>query len=54
MSLKIKISSIMLIFLVACASGCSLHYNQQADSQTLDIEVMRPVTVSNHNPPTDP
>lgn len=31
-----------------CVGGCSVHYDQQVDGQTLDVEVMRPVPVNRH------
>lgn len=33
-------------FVVVASAACSLHYHQQADSQTLDIEVMRPTSAA--------
>lgn len=31
---------------LTCTPACSVHYDQQVDGQTLDIEVMRPVPVN--------
>jgi len=39
-----------LIILVAIAIlGCSLHYHQQADSQDLDVEILRPAPIQQPN-----
>lgn len=37
-----------------CVAGCSLHYDQQVDGQTLDLEVMRPVPVNRTIPDERP
>lgn len=38
----------------ACVGGCSLHYDQQVDGQTLDIEWMRPVPVNRQTAEKEP
>lgn len=35
-----------LVVALACTTACSLHYDQQADRQTLDVEAMRPIPVN--------
>lgn len=42
---------VLIASLAGPATGCSLHYDQQVDGQTLDLEVMRPVPVN--RPATD-
>lgn len=42
------------VFVVVAIGACSLHYHQQADSQTLDIEVMRPTSTAKNANRTSP
>lgn len=42
----IRTVPVLIATMVGLAAGCSLHYDQQTDGQTLDLEVMRPVPVN--------
>lgn len=53
-ALEAALAALVALAATCGPAGCSLHYDQQVDGQTLDLEVMRPVPVNRQSDKEEP